>query len=460
MVAVMFVMQFFVIRFGIFGDMAPDPDEMTYTEKVRYACDNGMMLHSRKAEDSVTKADLALALYGTADHDEEEAASRAAYEEEYGGAFKDVDGKALGGDTEEAVYWCALNNILYPESKGKFGPDDAVRTEDMIVAMRRLAAFSQMTLPVPEEEAAAFPDEKKAHEYAADEIEDMRAAGLLSGFEGDLSPTADATFERMVDISIRVKNALAEDTKREADEYRPIPDLYGLEKVFKDETKEFEGTWSMYISCFDTGETLIIGNKQMVSASLIKLFVAGTYFDELKKGELEETVDSKDDIDLMISESSNTAWTDLEGFIGDGSESAGRAKVNAFAERNGYTKTARHVPAKEGGGTANYTCVKDVGRVLNKLYYKKYVSKTASKVILGHMLDQVHVNKIPAGIPEGVKVANKTGELGTNEHDSAIVWAKNCTYALVIMSEDVNRAQIGYKQVAELSRAVYMYMTQ
>ena len=76
------------------------------------------------------------------------------------------------------------------------------------------------------------------------------------------------------------------------------------------------------------------------------------------------------------------------------------------------------------------------------------------------MLKQVHVNKIPAGIPEGVKIANKTGELNTNEHDSAIVWTKKCTYAIVIMTEDVNRAQIGYRNVADLSEAVYLYMTQ
>ena len=32
LVAVVFVMQFFVIRFGIFGNEGPDPDEMTYKE--------------------------------------------------------------------------------------------------------------------------------------------------------------------------------------------------------------------------------------------------------------------------------------------------------------------------------------------------------------------------------------------------------------------------------------------
>ncbi|MBQ3924505.1 MAG: serine hydrolase, partial [Firmicutes bacterium] len=112
------------------------------------------------------------------------------------------------------------------------------------------------------------------------------------------------------------------------------------------------------------------------------------------------------------------------------------------------------------GRSVNYTSAKDVGEVLDLIYNRKYVSKDASEVILGHMLDQVHTNKIPSGLPEGVKVANKTGELGTNEHDSAIVWADNCTYEIVIMSEGVNIRSIGYKEVAQISNVVYKYMTE
>ena len=467
LVAVVFVMQFFVIRYGIFGEKAPDPDEMSYKEKLRYAQENGMVSMAKKGGLEMTKTDLALMLYGAAvsggyqpEDGEDEDSLREGYVKECGSPFSDVDESKLSGEEKTAIYWCASKYVLYPSKEGKFGAEDKVTNQDLIVAMRRLASSERLSLTAPETKPAEITDKARADEYAREAIDALAKAGMLAVMGGKAEPKEAAVFSTGIDMSIRMRNALDADKKREAEEYEPVPDLYGLRAVFKKTTKDFEGTWSMYVKCFDTGETLVIGNKQMISASLIKLFVAGTYFDELKKGNIKEDVNSKDDLHLMISESSNTAWTDLEGFIGKGSESAGIAKVNDFAEDGGYKSTARHVAAKEGGGTANYTSVSDVGRVLDKIYYGKYVSKKASKRILDEMLKQVHVNKIPAGIPEGVKIANKTGELNTNEHDSAIVWTKKCTYAIVIMTEDVNRAQIGYRNVADLSEAVYLYMTQ
>ena len=462
LVAAVFVMQFFVIRFGIFGNEGPDPDEMTYKEKTQYASKNGLTNGPRKEDAEMTKADLALMMYRTAvpaDQDEE-ASAKSEYTDGNGAAFKDVDEGDLSKDMKEAAYWCALHSVLYPVREGRFGAEDTVKVQDAVCTLARLAGYEKVTFSKPEEDPPEITDTKKASEYARDDIEEMEKTGVLKEFGSEIGPQENVTFGKMTDAAIRMRNALDADKKREADDYDPIPGLYGLKDVFKKTTKDFEGTWSMYIKCFDTGETLVIGNKQMVSASLIKLYVAGVYFDELKKGRIEENAGSKDDLHLMISESSNSAWEDLEKYTAGGSVSAGWAKVNRFAKAGGYDQTERHVQSKTGPGTANYTSVRDVGKVLDKLYFGKYVSKEASKRILGHMLEQVHVNKIPAGIPDGVKIANKTGELEGQEHDSAIVWTKNCTYALVIMTEGVNRAQIGYKNVADLSEAVYIYMTQ
>lgn len=48
----------------------------------------------------------------------------------------------------------------------------------------------------------------------------------------------------------------------------------------------------------------------------------------------------------------------------------------------------------------------------------------ASKKMLKYLKAQQRKGKIPAGLPKGVKSANKTGEYGPYEHDAAIVFSK------------------------------------
>ena len=68
------------------------------------------------------------------------------------------------------------------------------------------------------------------------------------------------------------------------------------------------------------------------------------------------------------------------------------------------------------------------------------------------MKEQHIITKIPAGLPEGIESANKTGELSGIENDAAIVWGENTDYILVIMN-DYN--YIGTQPVADLSEMIY-----
>ena len=67
---------------------------------------------------------------------------------------------------------------------------------------------------------------------------------------------------------------------------------------------------------------------------------------------------------------------------------------------------------------------------------------------------QTRKGKIPAGLPKGVKSANKTGEYESRQHDAAIVFSKKADYIIVIMSEG-DGAAIGHIQ--NLSRITYNY---
>ena len=69
------------------------------------------------------------------------------------------------------------------------------------------------------------------------------------------------------------------------------------------------------------------------------------------------------------------------------------------------------------------------------------------------LLGQTRRTKIPAGVPSGVKVANKTGELAAVQNDVAIVFGTH-PYVLAVMSSDISSA-VAPSQITELSRAVW-----
>jgi beta-lactamase class A len=69
--------------------------------------------------------------------------------------------------------------------------------------------------------------------------------------------------------------------------------------------------------------------------------------------------------------------------------------------------------------------------------------------------------KIPAGIPPGVKVANKTGSITRIDHDAAIVFPEGRKpYILVVMTRGIERREDAEKWIEEMSRIVYDHVTE
>jgi beta-lactamase class A len=69
------------------------------------------------------------------------------------------------------------------------------------------------------------------------------------------------------------------------------------------------------------------------------------------------------------------------------------------------------------------------------------------------MKSQVWRERIPAGVPSGIAVADKPGWLDNVENDAAIVYGPKSTYTLVIMTTG-NSTQ----PLADLSKQIYDYL--
>lgn len=137
----------------------------------------------------------------------------------------------------------------------------------------------------------------------------------------------------------------------------------------------------------------------------------------------------------------------------------GRSVIQDYIDENGYvgtitsmlTPTKYKIPSSPG---RNYTTATDCGLLPEKIYKGQCVSKEASGDFLDLLLNQAHTNKIPAGLPEGTKCANKTRDTDDAQHDAAIVYASNGTYILCIMSSNCGNVITNCTQI---STTVYEY---
>lgn len=249
------------------------------------------------------------------------------------------------------------------------------------------------------------------------------------------------------------ENAASESAEASAD----VKEKKGLSKLKKKLNKELKGqsgSWSVYVKNLDTNEYLLINNKKLPSASLIKLYVMMTVCDEIEAGRLKESKSLNESLKSMITVSDNEAANALtRKLTKKGTFKAGIKKVNAYCRKQGYSKTKFLVEMGKSS-PKNVTGARDCGLALERMYRKTCVSKAGSKKMLRLLKAQTRRGKIPAGIPKGVIVANKTGETSFAENDAAIVYSKGADYVIVVMSRNGKNS---VNEIKKLSKVVYEY---
>lgn len=237
--------------------------------------------------------------------------------------------------------------------------------------------------------------------------------------------------------------------------------MWELQRQLKEMINGYSGTWSLYIKDLSHNEYISINNVQHFSASMIKLFCAATAYDLIDKGTLKETPQIDSLMQQMISVSDNDAFNLMVMNCGETySHVAGREVIQKYIDKEGYKDTTIAtilVPTKYKAPSSpgrNYTTVEDCGLMMEKIYKGKCVNEKYSKEFLNLLLNQEHVNKIPAGLPEGTKCANKTGDTDEIQHDAAIVYSPGGDYIIAVMSSNCGAA---ITNIQAISKLVYEY---
>lgn len=225
------------------------------------------------------------------------------------------------------------------------------------------------------------------------------------------------------------------------------------------------GTWSVYVCNLMKNTEGEINTQPMQAASLIKLFIMGAVYENyesLADAYGADTLNSY--LNPMITVSDNDAANKLVNMLGNGDNAAGMSVVNAFCTSHGYSSTSMGrllLQSNEYGD--NYTSVSDCGHFLKEVYQSNAGTVESTLAHTDAMYSllkmQERRNKIPANLPDGVKVANKTGELDDVENDAGIIYstAKNIDLVVCFMSQDLTDAGEAQAVIAQDSRLIYGY---
>lgn len=283
--------------------------------------------------------------------------------------------------------------------------------------------------------------------------------GFVSGFYFGAPDKKDA-----IEVSGNVQDKGKAEANPEAKSDADVPDTKAEEQQLEAIKASFISTisqkypgadFSFAIKNLDTGAYIIHNDKKMNSASVIKLFIMQTIYDEAKKGTYEMTSDREADLAKMITESDNKATNK---FIDDfGGQDATRKitadnTINKTISAKGYSCTELNrkmhdvTPPEGPTGYENYTSANDVITLLEGIYNKTAFDEPYNTYALNLLKNQHRRSKIPAKIVEkypDVIVANKTGELSQVENDVALIMCDDFNLAFAVFVNEIPKKADG-----------------
>ena len=155
--------------------------------------------------------------------------------------------------------------------------------------------------------------------------------------------------------------------------------------------------------------------------------------------------------ELMITVSSNLATNLLMDKLGVDNIRAG---VHALgADGMNVRRDLEDGKAFEQG-LNNTTTASALLRLLEAIARGEAVDPESSRQMLAILERQTVNDRIPAGLPPGMRVAHKTGEITGIRHDAAIVFAAR-PFVLVVLTRGASSPEAASALIAEITRQLY-----
>ncbi len=272
-------------------------------------------------------------------------------------------------------------------------------------------------------------------------------------------------------------------------------DLDSLRKAIEAEIAASGAEVSLAFKDFQTGDTLYVKEKDMVhAASTMKVPVLIEVFKQAEDGKyrLDERIIIKNEFHSIVDDSlfslnkEDDSDPDIYDLIGKS------LTIRELAERMITTSSnlatnilielvkpdnimstlellgIRRMQILRGvedskafeRGWNNQTDAADLLRVMESIASVRAGSLPSCREMTVILEKQKFRSGIPAGLPHGLRVANKTGSITGMEHDAAIVFpGGRKPYILVVLTRGVKNREDGERLIARLSRLLYSRIT-
>lgn len=235
---------------------------------------------------------------------------------------------------------------------------------------------------------------------------------------------------------------------------KPQVDLARLNDLLQDVAGKIQGDVAIHVRLEGGVHAGVRADEPMPAASVIKLPIMVVLHDAWHAGTLQRTEKDAEQARQAITVSDNPAADWLI-------DRLGMSQINSWLEDHGYPHTrVRHKmagPQREG---PNLVTAAEMTRMLLEIASGTLVSAEASAEMREVLLAQTRRTRIPAGLPEGVTVGNKTGTLRGITNDVAFVETpEGLRYAIAVLVANGGEDVPTSRRIAEVSRKVHEFLT-
>lgn len=162
-------------------------------------------------------------------------------------------------------------------------------------------------------------------------------------------------------------------------------------------------------------------------------------------------ITNRDLATMMVAVSDNSATNVLI-------DRLGRDSINALMDSLGLTHTRlrrKMMDIKAAGeGRENISTSAEMMTLLEQIYRGKVLNKELRDDFF-RVLSTHKESFIPRNLPDGLRIANKPGELEGVRNDSGIVFAQNRPYVICVMTTYLTRERDGEEAISRISVAAY-----
>jgi len=251
-----------------------------------------------------------------------------------------------------------------------------------------------------------------------------------------------------------------------------------LESTINDVDHNLDGVLGVALLDLTNGQKLLLhADEVFPQASSIKIAVLAELYHQAQSGKLKltdlYTVESSDRVPdsdimggltpgvtritlrdlatMMIAVSDNSATNVLI-------DRLGMDNVNGLMDSLGLTHTRlrrKMMDLKAAGeGRENVSTPREMMTLLQDLYRGKVLNKEMTDDFF-KCLSTHKDSFIPRDLPEGLKIANKPGELEGVRNDSGVVFIANRPYVIGVMTTYLRRERDGEEAISRISLAAY-----